>query len=720
MTEGTTDYRLSTPLEFLPGAGAVRARKLSKLGLRTVGDLLFCFPRNYEFPAPPTEVTQLAEGQPAAMVGVVTDAEIVSRPGGKSIFAAVLETSTGSVRLVFFNQPYRAEQIGFDMRLMISGTPKLNGMRWEFVHPKVTILEDSTETETPQILPIYPLTEGVKQSEIRRLVKSAIERLAGTLPEVLPAALRDFATEAMRTEGVSLSRPLCGIGDAISAIHYPADKEELHLARSRFVLQELLVMQLALAMRRRNLTTELRAASLPTTAMMNARIINRFPFEPTADQRRAFEEIADDLKRQFPMNRLLQGDVGSGKTVVAIYAMMVAVGNQYQAVLMAPTEVLARQHFQTLSQMLSGSRVEVGLLCGSLTREERRNTLQQAADGRIDLLVGTQALLHGVEFDRLGLCVIDEQHKFGVRQRVRLRSGGVDPHYLVMSATPIPRSVAMTLFGDTELTTLREKPSGRGVVKTYLGRDEWRSRWWGFVRQQLAEGRQAFVVAPRVNASQAEIDDESTESEATREDVASVQSVFEDLKRSVFPDFRVGLLHGRLPNEEKQDVMKRFAAGDLDVLVTTTVIEVGIDVSNATVMTILGAQQFGLATLHQLRGRVARSAHTGHVCVFTDGEHSPEENERLQVFEQTSDGFELAEADFKLRGPGDVLGSRQSGLPPMRIADLHEDAPVLYAARAVAQHLVDEDPELADAELSLLRKQVLTRYGKRLELGDAS
>ncbi|MEO1616310.1 MAG: ATP-dependent DNA helicase RecG [Planctomycetota bacterium] len=732
MDQTLSELKRSTPVKSLPGMGELRARKFRKIGLRSAGDLLFCFPRDYEFPAPPTRVDQLADGKPAAMIGVVSDVEIVSRTAGKSIVGVLLETASGAVRLVFFNQPYRAEQIRFDARLMISGVPKLNGLRWEFVHPKVTHLDESGELTSPQILPLYPLTEGVKQNEMRKLIRLVVDQLGETLTEVLPPSLRDSGTEAVRAAGVRLQTPMPGIHDAIASIHWPADRDTLTAARTRFVFQELLVMQLALAMRRRSLTTDLRAASLPSSAMMDARIINRFPFELTGDQRRAMEEVASDMKRQFPMNRLLQGDVGSGKTVVAIYAMMLAVGNGHQAVLMAPTEVLARQHFATLSRMLADSRVNIGLLCGSLSAPERRKTLRQVASGEIDLVVGTQALLFGVEFSKLGLCVIDEQHKFGVGQRVTLRSGGVDPHYLVMSATPIPRSVAMTLFGDTELTTLREKPAGRGAVKTYLGRDEWRKRWWEFVKSQLREGRQAFVVAPRVSAPEdhvnAPTDNEVTQpeeakgetDEPAKEDVASVETVFRQLSEETFAEFRVGLLHGRLANEEKQDIMNRFAAGELDLLVTTTVIEVGIDVPNATVMTILGAQQFGLAALHQLRGRVSRGSHAGHVCVFTDGDCSPEENERLKVFEKTSDGFELAEADFQLRGPGDVLGSRQSGLPPMRIANLLEDIEILQAARTIAQDLVDEDPELSANELQPLKSQVLGRYGKRLELGDAS
>ncbi|MEO1528354.1 MAG: ATP-dependent DNA helicase RecG [Planctomycetota bacterium] len=708
--DAALEVSLATPVKLLVGLS--KARLLEKIGLRTAGDLCFCFPRDYEFPAPPSRVDQLNEGEPASLVGTITDAELTSRSPGKSMFGAIVENETGAVRILFFNQPFRAEQLKFGRKVMISGEAKLKGLRFEFVHPKVTFLDGEGTIDKPKILPIYPLTEGVRQNDMRSWVGQAVDALADTLTEVLPEDLRDVATDQLREGGINLRTPLPGIQDAIRQIHRPDDADQLRGARTRFVFQELLVMQLALAMRRRQLTTELRSSALPNSAMLDARITNRFPFELTGDQKAAMTEIAKDMSRQFPMNRLLQGDVGSGKTVVAIYAMMLAVGNSHQAVLMAPTEVLARQHYRTLKSMLQESRVRIGLLCGSLTTGERREVLEDSATGSVDIIVGTQALLHGVEFGSLGLCVIDEQHKFGVRQRVKLRSGGEDPHYLVMSATPIPRSVAMTLFGDVDLTTLREKPPGRGAVSTYLGRPEWRDRWWKFVRTQLNEGRQAFVVAPRVD-KQASGDEEA-------EDISSVESVYAELSDETLADYRVGLLHGRLANEEKQAIMQLFADGEIDVLVSTTVIEVGIDVPNATVMTILGAQRFGLAQLHQLRGRVSRGNHAGHVCVFTDGDHSPEEYDRLKVFEETDDGFELAEADFRLRGPGDVLGARQSGLPPMRIANLLEDMDILSVARRIAQDTIDEDPQLSDIKCETLRKQLLRRYGKRLDLGDAA
>ncbi|MDC0288609.1 ATP-dependent DNA helicase RecG [Rubripirellula sp.] len=710
---GADEQTLLTPLQFLPGMGPVRAQRFGRLGLRNAQDVIFLFPRDYEYPAPTATVDSLEEGEPAALVGKVVDAEFVSRRPGRSMFAALIQNESGVVRTLFFNQPFRADQLEIDQAVLISGTPKMNGMRMEFVHPKVTLLDDAEDVPEPRILPVYPLSDGIKQSEVRRVVAETTERLADQLVEVMPDSLRHAAANELRQCGVELEGDLVKIETALKSLHQPESRDHLLAARMRLVFQELLVMQLALAMRRRKLTTDLHSPPLAASAMIDARIVNRFPFELTGDQKTVIGEISRDMARQFPMNRLLQGDVGSGKTVVAVYAMMLAVANGHQAALMAPTEVLARQHFQTLTEILADSRVSVGLLCGSLTTSERRSVIESTAAGSIDLLVGTQALIYGgIDFKSLGLCVIDEQHKFGVAQRVALRSGGIDPHYLVMSATPIPRSVAMTLFGDVELSTLREKPPGRGKISTYLAHDGWKDRWWTFVRERLDEGRQVFVVAPRVSIP-------TNEGEAG-EDVASVEAVFEDLCNGALADYRLGLLHGRMHPEEKQSIMEAFAAGKIQVLVSTTVIEVGINVPNATVMTILGAQRFGLAQLHQLRGRVARGGHEGHVGVFTDGDTSPEDNERLQVFEQTDDGFELAEADFRLRGPGDMLGRQQSGLPPMRIADLIRDQDVLIAARAMAQSLIDADPDLSGDGMSELRSQVLRRYGKRLNLGDVA
>lgn len=738
------ELRMQTPVGRLPGVTLLRSRQLATLGVRRARDLMFLFPRHHESPAPTTSVVDLKEGVAASLAGTITETELAGRRPGKSIFGAVLENETGAVRLIFFNQPFRADQITVGSRIRIEGQPKLSGLRWEFVHPKLTRLDDEEgSAESGAIEPVYPLTEGLKQFEIRRLVRTVTNQLAGQLTEVMPERWRQRAAEHLSSAGLFSGSTLPSIATAIRNIHQPDSAEALAAAQLRLVFQELLVMQLALAMRRRKLTTDLNAPPLECTALIRQRIVRRFPFELTADQQRVMDEIARDMARQFPMNRLLQGDVGSGKTVVAIFAMLLAVAGGHQAALMAPTEVLARQHHRTITKLLRDSRVRVGFLAGSLRAAERREILQDAASGQVDLIIGTQALLYDVQFASLALCVIDEQHKFGVGQRVRLRSGGIDPHYLVMSATPIPRSIAMTQFGDVDLSTLREKPARRGAVHTYLADDKWKDRWWGFLRERIAEGRQAYVVAPRVgdagtaagdsvpkhvsvepaehsvSAAGGDLGAAAEPADSQMEDVTSVTATFDQLTSGPLNGLRVALLHGRQSAVEKQSVMEAFAGGDIDVLVSTTVIEVGIDVGNATLMTILGGNRFGLAQLHQLRGRIGRGTHAGHVCVFTDGDASPREDERLRVFESTSDGFEIAEADFRLRGPGDLLGHRQSGLPPLRVADLQRDVRVLEVARQLAQEWIDDDPAMSSPDLADLKKQVLLRYADRFEIADA-
>lgn len=729
---------LGTDIQFVPGVGASRAEMLRRLGVRTAGNALFFFPRDYEFPAQWTPINELRDGQPASLVGRITEVEISSRTPGKSVFGALVENQQGAVRLLFFNQPGRAEQLRRGSLVMVSGIPKLSGFRMEFIHPRVAILDDEETVPAGQILPIYPLVEGLRQSDLRKVTAKVVEGLSDSIDEVLDEPLRELA--ASRIDGTlpGVTPPLPGITTALREIHRPSGKEGLEAARRRLIFQELFVLQLALALRRRRLTTALSAPPLTPTPLIDARIRNRFPFELTPDQVTAIGEVGRDMARQFPMNRLIQGDVGSGKTVVAQYALLLAVAHGYQAVMMAPTEVLARQHHQTLTKALAHSRVRIGLLCGSLTPPQRREVLQQIAAGQIDVLVGTQALLYGeVRFAKLGLCVIDEQHKFGVAQRKALRRGDLDPHYLVLSATPIPRTITMTLFGDLDVSTLREKPPGRGAVHTYLAEEAWRDRWWRFVAQRLDEGRQAFVVTPRVRSDKASATaeteltaplapasvaatEDSTVESSTAEDVSSAIETFERLREGPLADYRVDLLHGRMTTQEKAEAMERFAQGRTQVLVTTTVIEVGIDVPNATVMTILGAERFGLAQLHQLRGRVSRGSHEGHVGLFTDAKTPPAENERLQTFAETTDGFAIAEADFRLRGPGDLLGKRQSGMPTMRIADLSRDERILIVAREIAQETIDVDPELSAPAAAGLKQQVLRRYGEVLDLGDVA
>lgn len=729
-----------TEIQFVPGVGNQRFALLHRLGLRTAGQALFFFPRAYEYPNQWTEIGELREGRPAALVGRITEVDITSRTAGKSVLGVLVENEGGAVRLLFFNQAYRTKTLTRGTRVVVSGEPKLAGFRMEFIHPDVTILGEDEPIPEGRILATYPLVEGLKQSHLRQAIGAVVDAIGGSVEEVLNDDLRLQAASRLAGTLAAVTESMPDIATSLREVHRPSCQDSLDAARRRLIFQELLVLQLALALRRRKLTTDLTAPPLPSSAMIDARIRNRFPFDLTDDQSRAIVEVGRDMARQFPMNRLVQGDVGSGKTVVAQYAMLLAVAHGHQAVMMAPTEVLARQHHQTLTRCLAHSRVRIGLLCGSLTAAQRRDVLRQAKEGQVDVLVGTQALLYGdISFAKLGLCVIDEQHKFGVDQRQALRRGGVDPHYLVLTATPIPRTVTMTMFGDLDVSTLRQKPPGRGAVHTYLAAEGWRERWWRFVAQRIDEGRQAFVIAPRISGEQtvapdaeavvpdaemvapdAETVDSETAPQESAEDISSAVSTFEQLRRGPLSQYRIDLLHGRMTTDEKNAAMEKFAQGRTQILVSTTVIEVGIDVPNATVMTILGAERFGLAQLHQLRGRVSRGSHDGHVCLFTDTGDSPEENERLRTLAATNDGFEIAEADFRLRGPGDLLGRRQSGMPSMMIADLSRDEAILGVARQIAQEIIDADPELTDPAMAKLKTQVMRRYGEVLSLGDVA
>ncbi len=684
--------RLATPVQFVKGVGAPRAEMLQRLSLRTASDLLFFFPRDYRDASQLLPIRELRDEQPASVCGVVEEIDLRNTGPGRCVLGVLIRQDQDHLRVLWFNQPWMRERVAVGQRVLLSGTPRFNGGRWELVHPKLEVL-DSKQTPTKgNIFPIYPLTEGIQQWQIRRIVQTAVQEYAVCVPEVFPADFRE-------------QHGLWPIQPALEQVHSPSDPDSLEAARRRFIYQELLVLQLALALRRRQLDQRTRAPALPTTAKIDARIRRLFPFALTADQDRVLAEITADMAQTTPMNRLLQGDVGSGKTVVAEYAMLVAIAQGQPAALMAPTEMLARQHVRTLRRDLRESRVRIVLLTGALNAAERREAQEAIAAEQADLIVGTHALLAEEQLrERVGLVVIDEQHKFGVRQRAALRGNQRDPHYLVMTATPIPRTVSMTLFGDLDVSTLRDKPPGRAPLYTYAGDDSRRQSWWDFFRRKLREGRQGYVVAPMVEGSEGET-------------VTAAEPLYEALTQGPLRDFRLALVHGRIPTAEREAIMESFRHGDTQVLVATSVVEVGIDVPNATLMTIEDGQRFGLAQLHQLRGRISRGAHPGYLCVFGTFD-SEEARQRIDAFCQSSDGFELAEVDFRLRGPGDLLGTRQHGLPPLRIADLCRDQTVLDEARRDAWELVLTGGFSERAEWERLRKMVLHRYGQALELAD--
>jgi ATP-dependent DNA helicase RecG len=683
---------LATPAQFLAGGGPKRVDMLERLGLHTAKDLLFNFPRDYQDLTDVRTIDAFEEGRLVSTVGTVEDIDSRVSQAGRSVVGVLFRQGAHYLRGIWFNMPFIREHFVRGQSVLLSGQPKYVGGRWEMVHPRIQFVELSAVDQAQgRVLPIYSLTEGISQAELRKITASAVELCTDLIGEVFPTA---FLAE----------HRLLPIREALPTIHFPADKQQLAAARRRFVYQELFILQLALAIKRRQTREAGHAPILATSARIDARIKRLLPFELTAGQMQVIDEIAADLARDQAMNRLLQGDVGSGKTVVALYAMLVAVAAGHQAVLMAPTEVLARQHFASIGALLAQSHVRIALVAGSVAPEERREAERRIAAGEVDLVIGTQAIVRGeLEFARLGLVVIDEQHKFGVRQRAYLKSAG-DPHYLVMTATPIPRTLAMTVFGDLDVSTLADQPPNRQPVHTYLVAPGERDRWFDFLRRKLTEGRQAYLITPLV--------EESEDS-----DVANVQHTYEAFANGELEAFRLAVLHGRMNAQEKDAVMTAFRSGEIQAIVATSVVEVGVDVPNATLMTIIDAQRFGLAQLHQLRGRIRRGKYPGYCALFSDPKNE-EARTRLDALVQSDNGFELAEIDFKLRGPGDLLGTRQHGLPPLMIADLERDRELLVEARADAQSLVSADPQLAAPELALLRRMVLARYGQSLDLGD--
>ena len=684
---------LTQPIAQQNGIGPHRARLLEKLHLRTAADLLFFFPRSYQDFTQLHQIVDLESEQLASVAGVVNDIDQTVSGNGKHILYVLIKQDKQYLRAVWFNQKFLVNKFQIGQRVLLRGKAKLSGGRFQMNHPKTTWLDvDQNLDEEKHLSPIYRLTDGINQRQIRQLVSQTVERCAGLVQEAFPEQLRE-------------QTDVCGIEAAIRMIHAPKSQEDVDNARRRLVYQELFILQLALAFRRQKIKTQNVSPALELTPKIKARIIGRLPFELTASQQTAFSEIATDMEQGFPMNRLLHGEVGSGKTAVALCAMLLAVAHGNQATLMAPTEILARQHFQTMTQLLENSRVRMAPWTGSLKTAERKKIAAQVAVGEVDLLIGTQAVVASkLEFKQLGLVVIDEQHKFGVRQRATMKQSGHDPHYLVMTATPIPRTVSMTLFGDLDVSTL-QRTSGVGQkVNTYLGQSQNRGQWWEFFRKKLKEGRQGFVVAPLVGSKE-------------DSDLSSAEEMFETLSNGPLSDFRLDVLHGKQTAEEKDAAMDGFVSGKTQVIVATGVVEVGINVPNATIMTIESSERFGLSQLHQLRGRVSRGHHPGYVCAFATSD-DPESNERLTAFAETDNGFELAEIDLKIRGPGNLFSTQQSGFPPLMIADLIRDAEILKRAQQDARQLIESDAEMSDEKHCRLRQLVFARYGKALDLSD--
>ncbi len=697
---------LHTPVQFLKGVGPKLATRLATKDIHTIEDLLYFLPRSYEDRRRFTPIRDLRLGERAVVKGEVVLCGPVQFKR-RRIFEVLLSDGTGILALKWFH--YRESVLRETFRpgrtVIVSGPVSRFGGRFEIIHPEIETPEDpSLELHIGRILPVYPAVEGVSPKVLRRIVHRAVEEYASKLVSFLPH-------EILRR------RRLKPLSEAIKALHFPpegADLAALNSERSVYhrslAFDEFFFLELALGLRRSRLQKS-PGIAFRTDSELARTFLNKLPFRLTRAQERALEEIRRDMARPVPMNRLLQGDVGCGKTIVAFIAALIAIDNGYQVALMAPTEILAEQHYTTFRELCGLAGVEVALLTGGLPPSRKREIKQAIALGHVHFVIGTHALFQeDVSFRQLGLVIIDEQHRFGVLQRAALREKAreISPDTLVMTATPIPRTLALTLYGDLDVSLIDELPAGRKPIKTELFSHRARRMVYERVREELRKGHRAYVVLPLIEESE-------------KLDLLSATETAEYLQKEVFPEYRVGLLHGRLSPAEKERIMRAFKRGDYQILVSTTVIEVGVDVPEATVMVIEHAERFGLSQLHQLRGRVGRSERQSY-CFLIAYEVSPgsEAWRRLRVLTETNDGFRIAEEDLKIRGPGEFLGTRQHGYLAFRRADMIRDYEMLLAAREEAFRLLEEDPELARPEHQPLKKVLAERWAERLRLSEVA
>ena len=681
--------RLDTPVQFLKGIGERRAEGLERLGIRTARDLLWHLPHRYIDASTLTPLAKAELGREVACVGRVVAKGVLPTRRGLRIFHAVLRDQSGLLECVWPGQPFLDRTIVVGQTLLVSGPVRFYHGR-QMAPREFVILADAESEGDPltggKVLPVYPATEGLSHKIIRSLIERHLDRLIALSDDALPEALRQ-----------SLDLPT--LPEALRAVHRPASLDDAERGRRRLAFDELLDLQLMLIRARAVAKRHRSGVAFTLKRDLTTHLKQSLPWELTADQQRALREITGDMTAPERMHRLLMGDVGTGKTVVALFAMLLAVENDFQAALMAPTELLVEQHGATLEKLLEPLQLKPELLLGRQTPSEKTAARKRLASGQARLAVGTHALLQeGVAFKRLGLAVIDEQHRFGVEQRAALIGKGVAPDVLLLTATPIPRSLALTLYGDLDVSTLRERPPGRGTVRTAVRNNKQRERVLEFIRSQCQKGRQAYVVLPVIEESE-------------RADLRAATTMVQTLAAR-WPELQVGLVHGRLKAEERDEVMRRFRHGALNVLVATTVIEVGIDVPNATVMLIEHPDRFGLAQLHQLRGRIGRGAEESYCILLVDGP-SPD---RLQGFAATQDGFKIAELDLAERGMGDLIGARQSGGFEVRHARLPDDTDLLARARELAATIIASDPALQRRENQRVRERAVARYPRAVEL----
>jgi ATP-dependent DNA helicase RecG len=719
---------LDSPIDMVPGIGKQNANSFRRLGVRNVRDLLYHFPHRYDDFTSHKTIADLQVGAVETVVAEVSDVRTFGMRSGGSGIEVLVSDDSGTLKVVFFRQPWLAKQLQVGTRIVLSGkVDSYLGLR-QMTGPDWQPHTDDELVHVGRLVPVHPLTKGLVERSARTLIKQVVDRAAPLLEDHLPAAVRERAG-------------LMELPHAIAQIHFPDTKDHLERARRRLAFDEFLFIQLGV-LQRKVLWQAERGYAMAFHSSVHEEFLSHLPFDMTGAQVRAIEEITHDMRRPVPMARLLQGDVGSGKTAVAAAAAIQAIANGFQAAIMAPTEILAEQHYRGLKALLSKVRVpreeeaaesaadpeqheriaeikrllgmsfedeldgqgaRVALLTGSLGAKARRKVLEGIAQGDVDLVVGTHALItETVQYARLGLVIVDEQHRFGVEQRQRLKDKGFNPHMLVMTATPIPRTLTLTIYGDLDTSVLDELPPGRQEIRTKWIASVERDKAYKHMRREIARGRQAFVICPLVEESE-------------KVDLPSAEEMYAKLSADIFPDLRVALIHGKMLPREKDAAMVAFRNHEFDILVATAVIEVGIDVPNATTILIEGADRFGLAQLHQFRGRVGRGIHQSY-CILVSDRENEVTKQRLEAMEQTRDGFKLAEIDLQLRGPGEFFGTRQSGTPDLKVAQL-ADTRLLHAANLEAQRILADDPQLGKPEHAALKGHVDAFWAESIKAG---
>ena len=679
---------LKKNIQFVKGVGEARAKLLNKLGIFTLEDLITYFPRNYEDRSVPKKIDELIDGEEALIEGLpVTRVSEARIRRNMTLLRMAVRDDTGMCKITWFNQPYLKSVFHPGQWYRFYGKVSIKGGKVEMNSP-VYDLPDSSKN-TGKIIPIYPSTFKLPQSTIRRVIENGLSEVNGKLEETLP----DYILKNYN---------ICDINTAIYQIHFPSTFDDFNIARKRLVFEELLSMQLALLALKNQYSKDVEGIKFSKDVKMSD-VINSLPFNLTKAQLRVLEEIDKDMEDEKPMNRLLQGDVGSGKTVVAEIAAYKCVKCGYQAAIMAPTAILASQHLESFTSILKQFGIRCELLISGITKKKKEDILERLKNGEIDIIIGTHALLEeNVIFKNLGLVVTDEQHRFGVRQRSTITQKGANPDVLVMTATPIPRTLALILYGDLDISIIDELPPNRKVIETYAVTKNMEERVNNFLRKNVEQGRQAYIVCPLV--------EENEEINAK-----SVMELAENYKTKVFPDLRVEYLHGKMKPKEKEAIMESFKNGNIDILISTTVIEVGVNVPNSNIMVVENSERFGLAQLHQLRGRVGRGEYQSY-CILKYNGKSDVIRQRMKVMTSTNDGFVISEKDLELRGSGEFFGTRQHGIPEFKIANLFEDIGMLKSVQAIAMKIIDEDPKLEMEKNERLKKIIDSKFGERIEI----